>query len=77
MGILKTVGNFHSKIDTIFGKDWHDLKKDDIMALIRLHENFEEYAGPIRQLGSSREKLSKDLQGLINEVFKESENSLR
>jgi hypothetical protein len=48
MGILKTVGNFHMKIDTIFGKDWHDLKKDDIMALIRLHENFEEYAGPIR-----------------------------
>jgi hypothetical protein len=48
MGILKTVGNFHSKIDTIFSKDWHDLKKDDIMALIRLHENFEEYVGPIR-----------------------------
>lgn len=39
MAILKTVGGFHSKIEGIFDMNWHDLKKDEILALIKLHEN--------------------------------------
>lgn len=73
MALLKSIGGFHGKIDEIFSREWHELKTDDVMALIRLHEHLNELVDPIVKLDESRGRLSKDLCDTIDGFFSHNE----
>ncbi|EAR96871.1 MORN motif protein (macronuclear) [Tetrahymena thermophila SB210] len=73
MSLLKSIGGFHQKVDDIFGKEWQELKSDDVMSLIRLHEHLNEFVDPINKLDENRARLAKDLTDTIDSFFNHNE----
>lgn len=77
MAVMKTVAGFHQKVDVIFAKQWPELRKEQIAILIKLHENLPEFIEPLEKLDENRERLSRKMVGMIEEIFEKCEDNVQ